>query len=178
VLNIPQLKKIQTEDPYLYETLKKIVAAINSLAHRAGIDTTGAVATPSPIASLTVAAANGYFDVAILDTSNPHLGINYFVETDTDPSFANARVWDLGSSRNIVLPLGNQTLYFRAYSQYQNSVQSTKVTFGSPATAVTGGGASPPPPLPTQGSGSGGGGGFGEGFGEGRIIGPRRVSQV
>jgi len=46
----------------------------------------------------------------------------------------------LGSSRNLRLALGNQTLYWRAYSQYLGSDPSGPVTFGTPATAVIGGG--------------------------------------
>jgi len=44
-------------------------------------------------------------------------------------------------------------LYWRAYSQYIGSLPSTPVTFGSPPTAVPGGGASGPAPQPSTGSG-------------------------
>jgi len=50
--------------------------------------------------------------------------------------------------------LGNQTLYWRAYSQFVGSLASVPVTVGSPATAVVGGGTSGPAPLPSSGSGA------------------------
>ena len=161
MLSLPQLKKIQSTDPYLHEALKKMVGAINALAQRTGLDPTGAVATPAAPAQLLVTAANGMFDIALVDTSKPHPGINYFVEYDTTPNFNASVVLDLGASRNLKIFLGNITVYFRGYSQYQNSLQSPKVNFGNPPTAVTGGGAAPPAPNPSQGSGSGSGGGFG-----------------
>ena len=167
MLRVPQLKKLQSEEPYLYEALQQIVGAVNALSRRAGVDPTAQLAAPGALSSLSVSAANGIFDVALVDNSSPRLGINYFLETDTQPSFATARVWNLGASRNITLSLGNLTLYFRAYSQYLNSPTSAKITYGNPPAAVTGGGPAPPAQQPPQGSGSGGGGGFGDGGGHG-----------
>jgi hypothetical protein len=59
----------------------------------------------------------------------------------------------MGASRNLYVQLGNQTLYWRAYSQYIGSLPSTPVSFGAPPIAVTGGGSSGPAPLPSSGSG-------------------------
>ena len=53
----------------------------------------------------------------------------------------------------MYLQLGNQTLYWRAYSQYVGALPSAPVTFGSPPTAVAGGGVAGPAPLPSSGSG-------------------------
>jgi hypothetical protein len=78
----------------------------------------------------------------------------YFAESDTTPAFSAPRVYFMGASRNIYLQLGNQTLYWRGYSQYVGSLPSAPVTFGSPATGVVGGGASGPAPLPSSGSGA------------------------
>ena len=51
------------------------------------------------------------------------------------------------------MQLGNQTLYWRAYSQYIGSNPSPPVSFGTPPIAVAGGGSSGPAPLPSAGSG-------------------------
>ena len=59
----------------------------------------------------------------------------------------------MGASRNQYLQLGNQTLYWRVYSQYIGSLPSAPVAFGSPPIAVAGGGSSGPAPLPSTGSG-------------------------
>src|SRR5260370_10343514 len=73
----------------------------------------------------------------------------------------------MGASRNMYVQLGNQTLYWRAYSQYIGSLPSAPVSFGAPPIAVAGGGATGPAPLPSSGSGvfpngvARGGNGFG-----------------
>ncbi len=158
MLTIPQLKKVQTDDPYLYEALKKIVGAVNALGTHIGADPAGTVPPPAAIASVQVTAANGFFNVAIVDNSTVTRGINYFLEYDVSPAFPNPWVYDLGASRNVQLALGNQTLYFRAYSQYLGGPPGPSVAYGSPPLAVVGGGAAAPTPLPSQGSGTGGGG--------------------
>lgn len=161
MLRVPQLKKLQQQEPYLYEALKEIVGAVNALSRRVGSDATGPAAAPAAIGSLSVVAANGLFDIAITDNSPVGRGINYFIEYDTSPAFSNPIVVPLGPSRNGKLFLGNLTLYFRGYSQYIGSAIGPKVSYGSPPAAVTGGGPAPPPPQPSQGSGTGGGG-FGD----------------
>jgi hypothetical protein len=63
-------------------------------------------------------------------------------------------VYSLGASRNLYIQLGNQTLYWRGFSQYIGSAASAPRTFGSPPTAVVGGGATGPTPQPSTGSGA------------------------
>jgi hypothetical protein len=154
MLTVAQLAPLKNRDPYLYETLVKIVSAVNSTSQRAGVDPSTPAPAPPPIASLTVHAANGWFDIAIADPSNSRPGLFYFAESDTTPAFSAPRVYFLGASRNLYVQLGNQTLYWRAYSQYVGSLPSAPVTFGSPPVAVAGGGSSGPAPLPSQGSGA------------------------
>ena len=167
MLTVAQLAPIKDRDPYLYETLAKIVSAVNATSVRAGVDPATPSPAPAQIAALHVQASNGWFDVAITDPSNARPGLFYFGESDTTPGFNNPRVYFMGASRNLYVQLGNQTLYWRAYSQYVGSLPSAPVAFGNPATAVTGGGASGPAPQPSQGSGalnngrSPGGNGFG-----------------
>jgi hypothetical protein len=165
MLNIPQLAQIKGRDPYLYESLTQVVAAVNSLGRATGVDPTGAIAPPVSIGALSVLAADGIFDLAIIDNSPVRRGIFYFAESDVTPSFTAPHVYFLGSSRNLRISLGNQTLYWRAYSQYTGSTPSAPVTFGSPAAAVVGGGATGPALQPSSGSGTAtaqqGGSGFG-----------------
>jgi hypothetical protein len=167
MLTVAQLAPIKDRDPYLYETLVKIVSSVNATSQRAGVDPSTPAPAPSPIASINVQASNGWFDISILDPSNSRPGLFYFAESDTTPAFGAPRVYFMGASRNLYLQLGNQTLFWRAYSQYIGSLPSAPVTFGSPPTAVSGGGASGPTPQPSTGSGvlpSGrvrGGNGFG-----------------
>ena len=154
MLTVSQLAPLKARDPYLYETLTKIVSAVNAASASAGVDPATPAPAPTPIATLTVQAANGWFDIAIADPSNQRPGLFYFAESDTSPGFNHPRVYVLGASRNLYVQLGNQTLYWRSYSQYIGSQPSAPVTFGSPPIAVTGGGASGPAPQLSQGSGA------------------------
>ena len=154
MLSIAQLAPIKARDPYLHEALVQIVSAVNAVGQKAGLDPQAPLPAPPAVGSLAVQAANGWFDIAITDNSNAKPGLFYFAESDTTPAFEHPRVYFLGSSRNLYLQLGNQTLYWRAYSQYIGSATSTPVIFGNPPTPVTGGGSSGPPPLPSAGSGA------------------------
>jgi hypothetical protein len=154
MLTIAQLAPLKDRDPYLYETLVKVVSALNSTSQRAGVDPSTPAPAPAAIAGVTVRAANGWFDISISDPSESRPGLFYFAESDTTPAFRSPRVYFMGASRNLYLQLGNQTLYWRAYSQYVGSLPSAPVSFGLPASAVTGGGSSGPAPLPSAGSGA------------------------
>ena len=154
MLTVSQLAPLKARDPYLYETLAKIVSAVNAASSNAGVDPANPSPAPPPVASLQVQAANGWFDLAINDTAVTRPGLFYFAESDVTPAFSAPRVYFLGASRNLYVQLGNQTLYWRAYSQYIGSLPSAPVTFGSPPTAVVGGGTSGPSPLASSGSGA------------------------
>jgi hypothetical protein len=154
MLTVSQLAPLKDRDPYLYETLTKIVAALNATSQRSGVDPSTPAPAPSPIASINVQASNGWFDISITDPSNSRPGLFYFAESDTTPAFSAPRVYFLGASRNLYVQLGNQTLYWRGFSQYIGSLPSTPVTFGTPPIAIAGGGASGPTPQPSQGSGA------------------------
>ena len=41
MLNIPQLAQIKGRDPYLYESLKQVVGAVNSIGRATGVDPAG-----------------------------------------------------------------------------------------------------------------------------------------
>jgi len=153
MLTVAQLAPIKDRDPYLYETLTKIVTSLNATSQRAGVDPSTPAPAPTPVASITVQASSGWFDISIADPSDARPGLFYFAESDTTAAFGSPRVYFMGASRNLYVQLGNQTLYWRAYSQYIGSLPSAPTTFGSPPTAVSGGGATGPTPLPSSGSG-------------------------
>jgi hypothetical protein len=169
VLSIPQLAKIRDIDPYLHETLVRIVAEVNGIATSTGASGTP-LAAPPEIAQVKASASGGLLSVTITDpagAAQANLGLHYFVEWDTKPSFPNPTVEDIGPARGEQIFIGNQTVYVRAYSQFRNSPISPKVTYGgSKAIAVAGGGTVTPPAPPGGGSGSGSGGGGGGGFGD------------
>src|SRR5256714_11840771 len=154
MLTVAQLAPLKDRDPYLYETLTKIVSALNATSQRSGVDPSTPSPAPSPIASISVQASNGWFDISITDPSAARPGLFYFAESDVTPAFGAPRVYFLGASRNLYVQLGNQTLYWRGFSQYIGSLPSAPVAFGAPPVAVIGGGASGPTPQPSRGSGA------------------------
>jgi hypothetical protein len=167
MLKIGQLAQIKSESPYVYEALTQLVNAVNAVGRGAGVDPSGSIEAPSPVGGLNVTAADGIFDLAITDNSTLNRGIFYFAESDATPAFSQPYVHFLGSSRNYRIALGNQTLYWRAYSQYLGSETSQPVTFGSPPTAVSGGGTAAGPTLQaSSGSGTASGNEGGSGFGQ------------
>lgn len=156
------------------ETWKSVLDAINTIAKHTAISVVGPQVQPPPPVSLNVIAANGIFDVAIQD-NNPaegNLAPEYFVEYSTSPSFNAPIVKHLGPSRNWRPMLGNQTLYFRAYSQFgRSSAVSAHRYFGpnNAPTPVIGGGVAGPTIQASAGSGTNPTSGLGGGVGYGRI---------
>jgi len=118
MLTVAQLAPLKQRDPYLYETLVKIVSAVNATSQSAGVDPATPSPAPAPIAAVKAQAANGWFDLAITDPAASRPGLFYFAESDVTPAFSSPRVYFLGASRNLYVQPGNQTLYWRAYSQY------------------------------------------------------------
>jgi len=156
VLTLKNLGIYERSDPRLGETLRQIQDAINQHGQVAGIDPTGVYPTPAAPASLSVTGANGFFDAVITDP-NPVRGTEYWLEWSTSPSFLNPRQIHLVASRNWYGQLGNMTLYWRCFSQFQGSNPSGFTYFGTSAnpTAVVGGGTAGPAPQQTSGSGAG-----------------------
>lgn len=156
---LPNLDHHRVKDPKLWETLRVIQKNLQALSQP----------SPPPINSITVTAANGWFTVTLTDNGNVGPGIHYFIEYSTTAGFQQPVVVDNGASRTAVLNLGNQTLFWRAYSQYISpfSPPNTPLVFGNP-TGVAGGGASVPPVVASTGSGTAatngtqGGSGFGK----------------
>jgi hypothetical protein len=170
MLQLPQLKYVESSDPKLYSALNRIVEAVNNLGRGTGVDPAGSISSPSVPTAISVRGADGIFDIAITDNSPLIRGISYFVESDMSPAFTQPHVYALGPSRNSRLALGNLTLYWRVYSQYPGSDPSAPITFGSPPIAVTGGGASGPAQQPSSGSGTAPGTGQQGGSGFGRNL--------
>jgi len=99
MLRVPQLKKVQSEDPYLYEALKRIVGAVNSLGQKVGVDPApapGTMGTPAaagvtktveqPILPGFEAAAGTWSNANFCLFGNPNTGRTHAVLTDGGPS--------------------------------------------------------------------------------------------
>lgn len=187
MLTLPHLGKIESKDPFLGETIRDLLNAVNSHGVAVGVDPSGpAFPTPTAPASLTVTAQNGFFD-AIINDSNPQRGLVYFLDWSTLPNFGAPRTIALGPARTEYKQLGSQTLYWRCYSQYQGSNISAYTYFGTQAnpTPVVGGGSAGPAPAASSGTGAGAssgsnpfppvGGGYGPVGGGTKQPGPRNT---
>lgn len=167
--NILYSEHIQRIDPLLHKSMQDLLNKVETVAQQTASSLTGFSQAPPNISSLSVTAANGIFDVQIQDNSSVNRGVNYFLEYSTTPGFQQPVVVDLGASRNYRASWGNQTLYFRALSQYPTSAPSKPVYFGpsNNPTAVVGGGSAGPMIQPSTGSGTAPGNGQvgGAGFG-------------
>jgi hypothetical protein len=137
------------------EALNSLGIQVGNISQKVNVDPAGQqIAAPPNIGSLSVLGANGVFDAAIVDAGTIQLGILYFLEYSLDINFTQPIVISLGPSRNWRGFLGNQTLFWRAYSQYTGSPTSSPVSFGTPPTPVVGGGAAGPTIQPSSGSGT------------------------
>src|SRR5260370_3756045 len=99
MLTVAQLAPLKDRDPYLYETLVKIVSSVNATSQRAGVDPSTPAPAPSPIATVSVQASNGWFDISITDPSHAQPGLCYFAGSHTAPAFSAPTAHFIGSSR-------------------------------------------------------------------------------
>lgn len=155
------------------ETLQTLLQGINTIAQQTASSPQGLQGTPIPPSALTVTAADGYFDITITDNNpaNQNLTPEYFLEYSTTVGFSQPSVIHLGPTRQYRIGLGNQTFYWRCYSQFGRASQpSSKTYFGTaqnPTPVVGGGSAAGPTPLPSTGSGTGTTNGYQGGVGYG-----------
>lgn len=157
------LKEIRSRDPHLGLLLEQLIDGVNGTSQHLGVDPKGKVAPPPAIEKLDVTANNGDIHAVITHNAPINKNIRYFVEADTDPSFMQPHVFDLGSSRSLFTRLPDKNgngdslnWHFRTYAQYQGSNASEKTFFGTLVnpTAVAPGGSTQLTPLPSTGSGT------------------------
>lgn len=154
----------------LYETIRDLEDGLNTIALHTAVSVVGPqVAPPAPVA-LNVKAANGIFDVQIQDNQPSDSGSTpeYFVEYSTSLS-GPWIVKHLGPSRNWRTSLGNQTLFWRTYSQYGRSSPTSDHVYVVGNAPIVGGGSAGPTIQASAGSGTNPTSGLGGGVGYGRI---------
>ena len=150
MLTIPQLAQTREISPYLYESLTRIVGALNSLAARIGVDAapaaqapTGAsLPPPAAPASINATGANGAFNITIGASPNATSAALYSLEVATDPAFgvSDTQTYQLGTTLTANLALGDVTAYFRARAKYPDSGYSNYAIFGGSTPAGVAGG--------------------------------------
>lgn len=158
-MEIRNLAEIRARDPKLYEALSDIITASQNITQQVNGNPNGQPAAPPKISALRVVARDGYATVAIQDDNEIYRGISYYVDHADNAQFTNPTVVYLGDSRNVVVPIGRQTRYFRAYSAYPASSPSEPVYFGgaqpTAVSAIDTTGGPGPDYSDAQGSGTG-----------------------
>jgi len=150
MLNIPQIAQTREISPYLYESLNRIVGALNSLAARVGVDASPAAQAPAGMslpapdapASIAVSGANGAFSITLGGSPGAASAALYFLEVASGDDFGagDTTVYPLGTSLVANLALGDVTSYFRARAKYPDSDYSNYVIFGGSTPAGISGG--------------------------------------
>ncbi len=143
--------------PRLYEALADLARQNQTIAQQVNGNPKGQPTAPPAISGVNVTGQDGHLHVAITDNAPIYRGIRYYVEHADNPHFQNPITVALHDTRNVTIPVGNQTRYVRAYSSYSSSPPSDPVYHGgAQPIAVNGGGSGPGPRfLASEGSGTG-----------------------
>lgn len=171
VRNLDWLRSIKGGEPLpdgfgarFHEMLRDIVGGVDILEQQTNSNLTGHPAPPPKLQSITVVPTSVGHHVSINHGADFYRGAHYHVEAADNPNFTNPYPVYSGPAREIDLATGTKTLYFQAFTSYQNSGNS-EVSFhgGQNPKAVTGG--TETPLGPSQGSGTGQPGQGRSGFG-------------
>jgi hypothetical protein len=156
IKNLDWVRSVPVIGSRLYESLLSVQNGVSNIESQTNTSAHTQPDPPPAINSLKVSTGpGGEFQAAITDQGNVNRGVNYWLEHADNPQFNNPHHIDLGGSRNWSGHMGNQKLYWRAYSSYQSSPASPAVYHGSQASPapVTGGVVGGR--APSQGAGTG-----------------------
>ena len=156
--NLPYIRSIPVFGSRLAETLQAVVKQIANVGQQTNA-TPQAQETPPPpqINGLRVTAGGGVAHVQIIDNNPIYRGTTYHVQYSTRPGFDDGPVNHfMGPSRDVRIPVGNQPLYYRAFSDTPTSGASAPVYHGGAQPVPIAATGSTQPPIPSgQGSGTG-----------------------
>lgn len=155
----------------IVEALQDLDQQHKNLTQQVNGNSTGQPQAPPTVNSLNVTAKDGIFDAKIEDAGGISRGTEYFLEYSATPNFTAPTVIHLGATRNWRGSLGNQKLYFRAYSGFSTSPASPAVYHGTSVQPipVEGGGPAGPDLQPSAGAGTAVTNGTQGGYGYGPI---------
>jgi len=143
VSRLTDIRAAEQLDPKrVYEALLSVQNAMTQLEQQTNSNSQAEPTAPPPIQGLKVSTGpGGEFQAAITDSGNVARGVRYMLEHADNPHFKNPHQVDMGISRNWSGHMGNQTLYWRAYSYYNPAAAGSAVYHGSQAQPmpVTGG---------------------------------------
>ena len=155
--NLPYIRSIPVFGSRLAETIQAVVKQVSNVGQQTNA-TPAAQETPPPpqINALSVTAGGGVAHVQITDNNPIYRGTTYHVQYSTTPGFESPVNHFLGPSRDMRIPVGNQPLYYRAFSDTPTSGASTPVYHGGAQPVAVAASGTIQPPIPAgQGSGTG-----------------------
>ena len=157
VRNLPFLRSIPQFGSRLVEALQDIQKLVNNVGQQTNAEPTAQeIAPPPQIHALNVTAGAGVAHVQITDENPVYRGISYHVQIATDRGFSAPITQHMGPSRDIRIPVGNQPLYYRAFSDYPTSAPSSPIYHGGAAPVPIAATGTDQPAIPFgQGSGTG-----------------------
>jgi hypothetical protein len=156
--NIQALQNVPIYGKFLYDAFQSITKKLGNLSVQGNASLQGPENAPPPqVNSVNVTASGGVAHIQIIDNNeNLYRGVRYHVQYATDAGFSAPCNGPSGPSRDIRIPVGNQPLFYRVFSDYPTSAPSVPVYHGGAfpiAIAATG---TDQPPIPSgQGSGTG-----------------------
>jgi|GEM_PF-678840 len=159
VRNLTEIRAAKEWTPDLagkmYEAFQDLLTHQANIASQTTSNPKGPSQPPPSINGVQVSAQNGFAHVAITDNNEVFRGIRYYAVHSASNQFSNPQIVPMGDSRNVTIPIGNQTRHFAVYSSYLNSPPSPMIMHGGATPIPVSGGGSDAGPAFLDGQGSG-----------------------
>jgi hypothetical protein len=130
-----------------HEIITDLAKGMNVMEQQANLNMNGTPAPPPAPDALHIAAHPQGVQFAITHTADFYQGLHYEIDAKEGTV---THTYDVGSSRNGVLPVGNLSANYQVRTRYPNGASSSSVSFPD---RVTGGSGSASL-LPSQGAGT------------------------
>jgi hypothetical protein len=149
--NLDYLRSAKPTDPgygtRLYETISDLMKATGTIEQQGNFDASGTPAPPPNPDNLSVVPHPQGVQFAITHNSDFYQGINY----EIDAKAGNVtHTYDVGTSRNGVLPVGTLKASYQVRARYPNGASTNPVV----ALGEVTGGSGKSDLLPSQGAGT------------------------
>lgn len=157
IRNLPFIRSIPQYGSRIVEAFQDVQKLLSNVGQQTNADPSGQqISAPPQIHALSVTASGGVAHVQITDNNPIYRGTTYHVQYSTTPGFESPVNHYMGPSRDVRIPVGNQPLYYRAFSDFPTSGASVPVYHGGAQPIAVSATGTDQPPIPAgQGSGTG-----------------------
>lgn len=118
----------------LHELITDLVTNDRQLAQQTNASLSGNPPSPPKLQNVSVTPISTGVHISIAHEGEYYRGVEYHGEYADNQHFSNPFPFTMGPNREHDLPIGNQKLFYRVFTQYQT---------GSPGTPIYHGGATP-----------------------------------